>query len=461
METFILDTNIILSDASSIFKFGHSTVVIPSTVLEELDKKKRQMDDVGKNAREFSRFYKKVRKEHKTSLFTGVPLHSGGTFRIEFDYKSSVVDEMFGDPSNDNKILATAFGLSEKNPSEMFTLVSNDILMIAKADKLTEKSKHGNFLADMYENDRLVDDSQYTHKGSYEVFVPVDLINQAYKEEGVPFESVESYLEDVKKEMVCLNDFFILKGQTNPNSSFIGRLIQCPKKHTRILQQMRKFKEPIKGISPKNVQQQMLLDALLDQNISVVSAIGKAGTGKTLLALLAGLMGTETNRFKKMLVGRPVVPMGKDIGYLPGEKNEKLRPWMQPIYDNLEFILGSSTEGKNKQTIDDIVNSMTNIEIEALTYIRGRSIPDQFIIIDEAQNLSPHEVKTIITRAGERTKIVLCGDPDQIDHPYLDPINNGLTFATERMKQEAFTAVVHLAKSERSLLAERAADLLK
>jgi PhoH-like ATPase len=211
------------------------------------------------------------------------------------------------------------------------------------------------------------------------------------------------------------------------------------------------------GIRPRNVQQTMAIELLLRKDIPLVTLIGKAGTGKTLLALASGLMQTEDyGDYKKLLVARPIVPVGKDLGFLPGEKEEKLRPWMQPIYDNLEYLFNVKKPGE----LDAILAGMGSIEVEALTYIRGRSIPDQFIIIDEAQNLTKHEVKTILTRVGERSKIVLMGDPEQIDHPYLDAYNNGLTYVVEKFKNEPVSGHVKLFKGERSGLAQLAADLL-
>jgi PhoH-like ATPase len=215
--------------------------------------------------------------------------------------------------------------------------------------------------------------------------------------------------------------------------------------------------EHVWGIHPRNVQQTMAIELLLRKDIPLVTLIGKAGTGKTLLALASGLMQTEDFReFKKLLVARPIVPVGKDLGYLPGEKQEKLRPWMQPIFDNLEYLFNTKKPGE----LDAILAGMGSIEVEALTYIRGRSLPKQFIIIDEAQNLTKHEVKTILTRVGEGSKIVLMGDPEQIDHPYLDAYNNGLTYVVERFKDQVISGHVKLLKGERSGLARLAADLL-
>jgi PhoH-like ATPase len=215
--------------------------------------------------------------------------------------------------------------------------------------------------------------------------------------------------------------------------------------------------KPVWGIRARNVQQIMAMEMLLRNDLPLVTLSGRAGTGKTLLALATGLYQTEDlGRYKKLLVARPIVPVGKDLGFLPGEKQEKLRPWMQPIFDNLEYLFNAKKPGE----LDAILAGMGSIEVEALTYIRGRSLPDQFIIIDEAQNLTKHEVKTILTRVGEGSKIVLMGDPDQIDHPYLDAYNNGLTYVVEKFKDQHIAGHVKLVKGERSALAQLAADLL-
>ena len=249
------------------------------------------------------------------------------------------------------------------------------------------------------------------------------------------------------------NQFVLIKDELGGSSSAVGIVDEA----NRYVKKIRYDGEHIWGIKPRNVQQMMALEILLRSDLPLVTLIGKAGTGKTLLALAAGLMQTEDQGlYKKLLVARPIVPVGKDLGYLPGEKEEKLRPWMQPIFDNLEYLFNTKKPGE----LDAILAGMSSIEVEALTYIRGRSIPDQFIIIDEAQNLTKHEVKTILTRVGDRSKIVLMGDPEQIDHPYLDEFNNGLTYVVEKFKQEKISGHVKLVKGERSGLAQLAANLL-
>jgi PhoH-like ATPase len=261
-------------------------------------------------------------------------------------------------------------------------------------------------------------------------------------------------VDELKLQMtVCPNEFLILTDEFGSSKSAILKVSSDGK----TVEPLFLSNEPVWGISARNVQQRMALELILNDDIPLVTLTGKAGTGKTLLALAAALMKVEDERkYKKLLIARPVVPMGNDIGFLPGEMDEKLRPWMQPIYDNLEFLFDTKKTGD----IDKILAGLGSIQVEALTYIRGRSIPNQFIIIDEAQNLSKHEVKTIISRIGEGSKIVLVGDPDQIDHPYLDAMSNGLTYTVDRFKEQAISGHVTLERGERSSLAQLAADLL-
>jgi PhoH-like ATPase len=267
------------------------------------------------------------------------------------------------------------------------------------------------------------------------------------------YEKNELILSEVTNHPFYPNQFVIMKNALGGSASAIGTVDKTGKKVKRLVFDH----DHIWGIRPRNVQQTMAMEMLLRNDMPLVTLIGKAGTGKTLLALAAGLMQTEDlGTYKKLLVARPIVPVGKDIGYLPGEKQEKLRPWMQPIYDNLEYLFNAKKPGE----LDAILAGMGSIEVEALTYIRGRSIPEQFIIIDEAQNLTKHEVKTILTRVGEKSKIVLMGDPEQIDHPYLDEYNNGLTYVVEKFKDQQIAGHVRLVKGERSGLAQLAADLL-
>lgn len=440
-KIYVLDTNVLLQDPYSIFSFDDNEVVIPAVVLEEVDSKKRYMDEVGRNARHVSRLIDSLRETGK--LHEKIPLETGGILRIELNHRSfHQLQEIFVEKTNDNRILAVAKNLfleeQTKENGRQVILVSKDALVRVKADAI-------GLIAEDFLSDRVVDfDQLYT--GFTEKYIDLQLLNQFY-------EKNELLLSDFLKHPVYPHQFLILKDVGGTSSSAIGMVDSQAKKVKKLVFNH----EHIWGIRPRNVQQTMAIELLLRKDIPLVTLIGKAGTGKTLLALASGLMQTEDfGAFKKLLVARPIVPVGKDLGFLPGEKQEKLRPWMQPIYDNLEYLFNAKKPGE----LDAILAGMGSIEVEALTYIRGRSIPDQFIIIDEAQNLTKHEVKTILTRVGEGSKIVLMGDPEQIDHPYLDAYNNGLTYVVEKFKEQKESGHVKLIKGERSSLAQLAADLL-
>ena len=255
---------------------------------------------------------------------------------------------------------------------------------------------------------------------------------------------------------ICPNEYFVLTEKNNPNHRHLGRF--CQKKQGIV--PLIKTREGIWGIYPKNIEQQFAFDSLLCEDVKLVSLTGKAGTGKTLLAIAAGLeLALNRQDYSRILVSRPIMPMGKDLGFLPGDVDEKLAPWMQPIFDNLDFLFDKKLAGRNTSSWEDLVNQGI-LNVEPLTYIRGRSIPNQYLVVDESQNLSPHEIKTIITRAGEGTKIVLTGDCEQIDSPYLDSINNGLAYCIEKLKQEAIMGHALLKVGERSALSEVASKLL-
>ncbi|MBU8877673.1 PhoH family protein [Bacillus sp. FJAT-29790] len=438
---YVLDTNVLLQDPNSIFSFEENEVVIPAVVLEEVDSKKRYMDEIGRNARQVSRLIDSLRETGK--LHEKIPLENGGSLRIELNHRSfQQLQDIFVEKTNDNRILAVAKNLSleedTKENGRTVILVSKDALVRVKADAIGLLSE--DFLSDrVIENDHL-----YT--GFLEVFIGLDLLNRFYEKGELP-------LKDVANHHFYPNQFLVMKDALGSSSSAIGVVEKTGKK----VKKLTFAYEHIWGIKPRNVQQTIALELLLRKDLPLVTLTGKAGTGKTLIALASGLMQTEDfGYYKKLLVARPIVPVGKDLGFLPGEKEEKLRPWMQPIFDNLEYLFNAKKPGE----LDAILAGMGSIEVEALTYIRGRSIPDQFIIIDEAQNLTKHEVKTILTRVGEGSKIVLMGDPDQIDHPYLDAYNNGLTYVVERFKDQTISGHVKLVKGERSGLAQLAADLL-
>jgi len=440
-KIYVLDTNVLLQDPYAIFSFEDNEIVIPAVVLEEVDSKKRNMDEIGRNARQVSKLIDSFRQAGK--LHEKIPLENGGVLRIELNHRSfQQLQDIFVEKTNDNRILAVAKNLSmeeeTKENGRPVILVSKDALVRVKADAL-------GLQAEDFLNDRVVSlDHIYT--GLLEMYISPDLLQRFY-------EHHELALSEIANHPFYPNQFLIMKDAHGSSASAIGMVDQTGNTVRKLVY----GQETVWGIKPRNAQQTMAMELLLRQDIPLVTLTGKAGTGKTLLALAAGLMQTEDlQHYKKLLVARPIVPFGKDIGYLPGEKQEKLRPWMQPIYDNLEFLFNTKKAGE----IDGILAGMSSIEVEALTYIRGRNIPGQYIIIDEAQNLSKHEVKTILTRVGENSKIVLMGDPEQIDHPYLDAYNNGLTYVVEKFKDVPLAGHIKLIKGERSKLAQIAADLL-
>lgn len=441
-KIFVLDTNVLLHDPGAIYAFDEHEVVIPAVVLEEIDSKKRNADEIGRNARTVSRLLDQLREQGH--LHSGVTLHHGGSLKVELNHRSFLkVQEMFGEISNDNRILAVALNYhmeeSEKTDAAQVVLVSKDVLVRIKADVLGLNTQD-------YLSDRTVELGEL-YSGNLKLKVHPSMIDEFYSYRFLPVKPLQlSY-------PLNPHEFVILKDEMGSTKSALLKVNSEGSK----LEPLYLSNDAVWGICARNAQQRMALELLLNDDIPLVTITGKAGTGKTLLALAAGLLKVEDeHKYKKLLIARPVVPMGKDIGYLPGEKEEKLRPWMQPIYDNLEFLFDTKKSGD----IDKILMGLGSIQVEALTYIRGRSIPGQFIIVDEAQNLSRHEVKTIVSRVGEGSKIILMGDPEQIDHPYLDASSNGLTYIVEKFKQEGISGHITLEKGERSKLAQLAADLL-
>lgn len=446
-KIFVLDTNVLLHDPHSIFAFQDNDVVIPAIVLEEIDSKKRNADEIGRNARYVARLLDDLR-EKKGHLHDGVELDSGGRLKVELNHRCFTrTQQLFGEMTNDNRILAVALNYHleelDKNQNKAdvkpVVLVSKDSLVRIKADVMGIK-------AEDYLSDQIVSRADM-YTGNITLKVHPGIIDSFYSNRVL---SIPALQLDYRFRP---NEFVILKDELGTTKS---ALLKVNMEVTK-LEPLFLSNEPIWGITARNVQQRMALELLLNDDLPLVTLTGRAGTGKTLLALAAGLLKVEDERkFKKLLIARPVVPMGKDIGHLPGEKEEKLRPWMQPIYDNLEFLFDTKKPGD----IDKILVGLGSIQVEALTYIRGRSIPSQYIIIDEAQNLTKHELKTIVSRVGQGSKIVLMGDPEQIDHPYLDASSNGLTHVVERFKDEAVSGHVTLEKGERSLLAQLATERL-
>jgi PhoH-like ATPase len=438
MKHFILDTNVLLHDPLALFKFEENDITVPITVIEEVDRFKKDMNETGRNARQVSRILDDLRK--KGSLATGVKLDSGGSLRVEL-YNQEVARLLppeLSEQRGDNRILAIAVDIKNKNNRVPVILVTKDTNLRIKADAI-------GLNAEDYESDKV--DIEELYAGFVELEVGADVIDRFYGQGWIEI-----------REPLYPNQFVTLKENGNPSHTAIGTYNAVTQ---RIMPIAKMGKEGVWSIHPRNREQVFALNALMDDSIKVVTLVGKAGTGKTLLAIAAGLHKTaEENVYNRLLVSRPVFPMGKDLGFLPGDIEEKLAPWMQPIFDNVELLLsGHEAEKRHSKGYRELM-AMGIMEIEPLTYIRGRSIPNQFMIVDEAQNLTPHEIKTIVTRAGEGTKIVLTGDPYQIDNPYVDSSSNGLTYLVERFKEQTISGHITMMKGERSELAELAANLL-
>ncbi len=435
---FVLDTNVLLHNADSISSFTDNMVVLPMSVIEELDKFKSRSDELGRNARRVIRELDNLRGHGK--LAEGVEMENGGILEIIHEGEG-IINPGLDLSVPDNRILAVAYTIFQQGEKVIF--VSKDINARLKADAL------GLDVMD-FEKQKVNFDELFT--GYREIAVPSAVIDAFYK----------------KKEHICEgldlnpNEFVLLQDETNLKHTALTRAVDDQKLVTLIPQFDAAWQ-----IRSRSKEQRMALELLLDPDVQVVTLVGQAGTGKTLLALAAALeLVLLGKRYEKILVSRPIIPLGKDLGYMPGDKDEKLAHWMQPIMDNLIFLMGSGSNPKNREEDDSLRHKAEKllkdhvVEMEALTYIRGRSISGQFVIVDEAQNLTPHEVKTIISRAGEGTKMVLTGDPYQIDNPYLDSSSNGLTYTVERLKGLAVHGHITLRKSERSPLAAVAADYL-
>lgn len=437
-KAFVLDTNVLLNDPNSIHKFEENLVVIPITVIEELDNHKKGTSDIARNAREVIRVLDKYRKTQ--SLVEGVTLRTGGFLRVEIRTSELPESVCLNPDQPDARILATTLFVKSTATCPV-TLVTRDVNLRIRADILGIASQ--DYKAGIVKIENL-------YQGTANLTMPSDTVDALYSKDGW------DYLpDDVNDSDVVPNQYLVVKDLSNPKHTSLGRVSTCGDKVQKLSLTHR---GDVWGIKPRNKEQHFALDALLDPEIQVVTLVGHAGTGKTLLAAAAGLeLVTESKLYDKLLVARPVIPLGKDIGYLPGTLEEKMNPWMQPIFDNVEFLMGIS--GQANRSYQELIH-LGILQVEPLTYIRGRSIPRQFILLDEAQNLSPLEVKTIITRAGEGTKIVLTGDPYQIDNPHVDAQSNGLTYVVEKFKGQKLAATVSLIKGERSPLAELAARLL-
>jgi PhoH-like ATPase len=439
----VLDTNVLLHDPRAIFKFEDNEVVIPIHVIEEVDQFKREMSERGRNARQIARYLDELREKSRGSLQKGVTLDEGGRLRVGVEKNGEGRRLRALDSKGmDNAIMTLAIEIRDQNPDVPVVFVTMDSNLRIRADALGLR-------AETYEGGRVENDDLYS--GVTEVDVEGSVVDRIAQREETSVDVLKGRHNPVANECVVLRDL------ENAKHTALGVVDQGK----GMLRALRIPREGAWGVRPRNKEQHFALDALLNPEVHLVTLVGKAGTGKTLLAIAAGLKTViDDGQYARLLVSRPIFPLGRDVGYLPGTIEEKLNPWMQPIFDNLEYIFATGRpRNAGGRDWNELVAAGT-IEVEPLTYIRGRSLPNQFLVVDEAQNLTPHEVKTIITRCGNETKIVLTGDPDQIDNPYVDSASNGLAIVAERFRGERIAAHVTLIKGERSELAERATELL-
>lgn len=434
VKNYVLDTNVLLHDPRSILNFQENHVLIPIEVIEEIDRFKRESSELGQNARNVSRQLDALRTQGRLS--EGVALPNGGRLRIVFQGRPVAASPAFNGGSVDNRILATALAVRDAQPDLPTIIVTKDINLRIKADTL-------GLAAEDYETGRIQLSELYS--GMFEQTVSPDRM-LAFRANGEL---------ELDKGGYCPNEYCTLIEEGSPKRTALTKVDPTGTKLVAIID----AREGIWGIRPRNREQHFAFDALLDDRIKLVTLMGKAGTGKTLLAMAAGLKRTMVDReFRRLIVARPTISVGKEIGFLPGTLEEKLNPWMQPIHDALE-LLSDLNMGHESRRGGDLMRSGALV-VEALSYIRGRSIAGQFMVIDEAQNLTPLEAKTIITRVGHGTKIVFTGDPYQIDNPYVDSASNGFNYVISKFREQAIAAHVELQKGERSELAELAANLL-
>jgi PhoH-like ATPase len=437
-KNYILDTTVLFYDAQALFKFEENNVYIPITVIEDIDHFKKDVTETGRNARQTARYLDALRQ--KSSVAKGIPLDNGGTLFVRTGSAALLqrMPESLREKERGNRILAIALDVQQHAQGMPTIFVTKDLNLRIKADAL------GLDVED-YESDKVDIDELYS--GYRELKVEPTVI-QTLRDRGLV----------AGGEGLLPNQYVKLETAGEGALGALARYDAEKKSLVRLLSE--NVKETWRVV-PHNREQFFALDALLNDSVQLVTLVGKAGTGKTLLAIAASLYKTvDENVYNRVLVSRPTLPMGKDIGYLPGGVEEKLTPWMYPIADNVELIMRN--DGRNRGHIrgfKELVD-MGILVIEPLTYIRGRSIHQQFVIIDEAQNLTPHEIKTIITRVGEGSKIVVTGDPYQIDNPYVDSSSNGLTYLVERFKDQTIAAHITMTKGERSKLSDLAANLL-
>jgi len=444
-KNLIIDTNVFLSDSDCFEKFENNDLFVPIKVLEELDKHKTRQDSVGFHARQAIRRFDALRVSG--SLSKGVRLGKGlGVLRFVKAGEGALeaLPKGLSHKSSDNLILAAALAIKAESPKRKTIVISQDVNMRVIADAL-------GLLTEDYVSSQVVASRDVIYQGFTRFLVDDFMVEEFYDNQDVWL-----YEEDALEQGIILytNQYVMLVSVENEKKTAIARFIDWNNPIKPIARRDDTFSW---GIKPRNKEQKCGLDLLMNDNIPFVSMIGRAGSGKTLMAMAAGLeqvLGLEKGRYNRIIISRPVQPLGKDIGFLPGTMEEKMAPWMKPIFDNMQYIMGSD------RTMLDLYLEKGVIEIDAITYIRGRSISNAYVIIDEAQNLTAHEVKTIITRIGENTKIVLTGDIEQIDNVYTNETSNGLTYAIEKFKESPLSGHITFKKGERSKLATEASKLL-
>lgn len=469
-KTYVLDTNVLLSDPNSIFSFEDNDLIIPMAVLEELDHHKSRLDEVGRNARQTSKTLDELRL--RGSLVEGVLLQNGATLRIVSINPSILTNlppELISSKV-DNMIISFMLQLKQENifhagvDNNAAILVTKDINVRIKCDSLGVKCED-------YLKMRVTADAEHFYRGVAVVEMDESRVERFYNENELLLTS-----EEIKDSALYPNQIVVIKNTGQDGKTTKSALTKCVSSDKPLLP-IAKIEQAF-GLKPRNKEQSFSLDLLFDNNVKLLTLTGPSGTGKTLLAIAAaleqlkGIGNPEHAKYEKLIVTRPVQPVGKDIGFLPGTLEEKMEPWISPIRDNVNFLMNSKKGNKKRTSADPTKSRISDeyylalmqekglIEIEAITFIRGRSIPNAYIIIDEAQNLSMHELKTIITRVGDGTKLVLTGDIEQIDNVHVDAFTNGLTYAVERFKEHTIAGHVNLIKGERSELATLASKIL-
>ena len=428
-KIYVLDTSVYLTDSNCIESFQNNDIVVPLKVLDEIDKHKKRQDSVGIQSRSIIRKLDFLRT--KGNLSKGVRISKGkGIVTVKSYNPFSLPDDLDLEDS-DNQIIATALSEKEENVNRKVIVVSRDINMRVKCDAL-------GLLSEDYNIEQVVDQADGLFTGLTEYLVDEQVIDNFYEKGSYgPVNEADIHL--------CPNQFVMFISNSNEKKTALGKF----RNYSSCIKKVTTSKNKVWGVKPRNKEQQFALDLLMDSEVPVVTLVGKAGSGKTLLALAAGLeqtFGPEA-KYKKIVVTKPVEPVGKDIGFLPGTMQEKMLPWLAPIQDNLQFLMGN-----DKMTLDMYLDE-GKIEIEAMTFIRGRSICNAYIVIDEVQNITQHEIKTVLTRVGEGTKIILTGDIEQIDNVYIDATNNGLSYVVEKFKKEEISGHITLKKGERSQVA--------